>query len=106
LQSIVFGEKIKTERLVILQSNVLAFYQRYVPEIDSQAVQVIIDRVDEKEDLDFESALTHLKKYFDTEGAWYPETEEIKKTLLNKYANEIANLPFGSRSIMKELNEQ
>lgn len=75
LQVVVFGEKLQADEVIIFHPAVLAEYQRYVPEVDTKQLHVVIDQIPEP------AYLENIRTYFNQDGTWYPESEKVKERL-------------------------
>ncbi|WP_249869263.1 glycosyltransferase family 2 protein [Oceanobacillus saliphilus] len=77
VQMLVYGEKIQTDRLIVINPTVLEEHQRYIPEVKADAVHVVISRLP----ANMQESQRNLKDYFNHEGEWFPATRDVKQSI-------------------------
>lgn len=82
-QIVVYGENIETEKTILFNLSVLEEYQRYVPNVETEELEVVIDKLPE-DAATLSSYLHHVRTYFQKSGKWYPENRDVKNTLENR----------------------
>src|SRR5690625_5232577 len=75
VQMLVYGEKIKTDRLIIFYEDLFINEQTYIPIIETKEVQVIVYSTIENE---MHEKMTHL---FNAKPVYYPLTSEVRERL-------------------------
>ncbi|QKY70434.1 glycosyltransferase family 2 protein [Lentibacillus sp. CBA3610] len=75
LQMVVYGEKISTNKLIIMDPTVLEDWQQYVPNIAAEDMHVMADRI--PGDLDIDRCRNHLQSYFGQTGTWHMNASEF-----------------------------
>lgn len=89
LQMLVYGEKINTEKLLIIDYNGLLEEQIYIPEIQAQEVSFLLVRPVSR---DYIEALDRAcKEKFQVEATFIPKDKEVRRQLLDQYQGK---LPF------------
>lgn len=76
---LVYGEKIATKQLFIMHHTILEDEQLYVPDVDADAIHVIVDPETKKQPT--EAMCDHMTHYFGKMGTWYT-TGETDETML------------------------
>ncbi len=83
VQMLVYGEKIKTDRLVIFIEDITIDEQKYIPHIEAKEVHIIIHST-------IEDNLSEKVKYlFNVEPVYYPLTKEVRNRLNDQQINNI-----------------
>lgn len=105
LQMIVYGEHIEADHVIILHPAVLQEAQRYVPNVETKNLSIIIDELPEESDSFFQPYLEQVRYFFQQEGKWYPETDAVKEKL--DEVSEIREyIPYEAKVWKKEWNLQ
>ncbi|GAB3789593.1 glycosyltransferase family 2 protein [Virgibacillus kimchii] len=82
VQMVVYGEKLTTAQLIVMNPLVLEHRQKYIPEIKAERIAVILTETpDEKID----QLQNQLQAYFGKNGLWYPMDETIRASFENRY---------------------
>lgn len=76
IQMLVYGEKIKTTSLLLLDHLVLADWQRYLPDVRAEEIFVRIREVSLEERVDGAVLLHHMVEFFSKKGLWIPVNEQ------------------------------
>lgn len=74
-QLLVYGEKIKTNKLFIFDGKTLAEWQRYVPQVDAEKTFVVLTEKHPIDDL--EKFAHNLQKYFSNNATWHAINKDI-----------------------------
>ncbi|WP_404455566.1 glycosyltransferase family 2 protein [Oceanobacillus kapialis] len=88
VQMLVFGEKVTTEKLFIINPLVLKERQRYVPEVEAASVGLLVEEVPVDENIageliqEWEDSVQH---YFHKAPQWYAATEAVKQELKDTF---------------------
>lgn len=93
IQRIVYGERIKTDKLLIIDHQVLLEYQRYVPNMQVEDVHVFITTHTSAQALN--KAASHLHEYVGLVGTWYP-LAKIERTKEVHSNIQLSNKRLGS----------
>src|SRR5699024_5989454 len=80
LQMLVYGEKIATEKLIVMDYNVVGHEQKYIPQINPKEVNIIVKEYVEAFD---ETAEKMLEIFGDT-VTFFPLDEQVRKKLPQK----------------------
>lgn len=75
IQMLVYGEEVQADDVIILDEAVFERKQKYIPNIHSQHVQVVV------RDTITELTEQHITTLFNQEPVWIPENNEIRKQL-------------------------
>jgi glycosyltransferase involved in cell wall biosynthesis len=89
LQMVVYGEKAATSQLIVINPQVLADKQKYVPEITADKVSVVMTESPAQQIKQYEE---QLQTYFGKNGVWYPVDSEVRKSLENQQPEEQGRL--------------
>ncbi|MFD2628876.1 glycosyltransferase family 2 protein [Oceanobacillus kapialis] len=88
VQMLVFGEKVTTEKLFIINPLVLKERQRYVPEVEAASVGLLVEEVPVDENIageliqEWEDSVQH---YFHKAPQWYAATEAVNQELKDTF---------------------
>ncbi|WP_078594225.1 glycosyltransferase family 2 protein [Evansella clarkii] len=106
VQTIVYGEKVRCEYLLILNPAALNEWQKYIPEIDADEIHVIVNKLPGNEvKYNIAHCHIHLQEYFGKPGIWFPVTSEIRNGLTNKCAAEIREVNIAEKEWqLEEIN--
>ncbi len=88
VQILVYGEKIECDHLIVLHPPVLEDEHRYLPELKTGAVSIVLDRdpIRDGEELsgyNIKQISQVVEKYFGCFGVWYPSDQAMRKALIN-----------------------
>ncbi|WP_291321046.1 glycosyltransferase [Desulfonatronospira sp.] len=93
---ITFGEKVSCDVLIIRHPPVLQYLQKYVPDIQTDNVRVIINQTPVKHYganpkfyYSFKSCSDNLSRYFKCTGVWHPIGPLIRRALHEHHAPEV-----------------
>ncbi|SFB27354.1 Glycosyl transferase family 2 [Lentibacillus halodurans] len=75
LQMLVYGEKVSTNRLIVMDPAVLEDWQQYIPDIAADNIHVMADVM--PDELDIECCREHLQSYFGKTAIWHEEAIPI-----------------------------
>ncbi|MBP1971483.1 glycosyltransferase involved in cell wall biosynthesis [Virgibacillus natechei] len=92
IQMVVYGEKITTKDLHIINPVVLEDWQQYIPQVDAGNIHVIVNQLPtqgEKRFYNVEHCLSQLEAYFDNPGIWYPLHSSIRESLITNHQDEL-----------------
>ena len=104
VQMLVYGEKIKCETLIIKTPSSLQEWQKHIPEVSADKVQVEVGElpVNDKKEVNYDiiQCEKNLQEYFKRPGTWYPVNEDIRTALLKNYPEELnsVNLASGEKT--------
>ncbi|MFC4025021.1 glycosyltransferase family 2 protein [Oceanobacillus longus] len=87
VQMLVYGEQVQTDKLIIVNPIVLEEYQRYIPEVITDSVHIIMSQSPDSEGYNVANSQRNLIDYFNHTGEWYPATREIKNHLSENYSS-------------------
>jgi len=90
---VVYGEKVQTDKLFIINHETLIHEQRYVPSVITKDIHIFI--TEELEEETYRQAKKQAMKYGFEPAKWHALIP-VKETLLNQQQIEIANKPLGS----------
>lgn len=88
VQMLVFGEKVTTEKLFIINPLVLKERQRYVPEVEAASVGLLVEEIPVNDNIageliqEWEDSVQH---YFHKAPQWYAATEAVKQALKDTF---------------------
>ncbi|GAB3789598.1 glycosyltransferase family 2 protein [Virgibacillus kimchii] len=90
IQLLVYGEKITCENLMTQHAAVLQEKQKYIPEVQTANVRVILDELPSKNGAlhDLRRCAEHAADYFGKRGRWYPADEKMRTELLSNHRRE------------------
>lgn len=91
VQVLVYGEKITTDYLFVMDYLVLEDWQRYIPNLDVGDIFVRIDSVPNQRGQLFKEAAHNLEQYFGKSGIWIPANAEIQEFIIH-HQGEFNNL--------------
>ncbi|WP_085506200.1 glycosyltransferase family 2 protein [Thalassobacillus devorans] len=76
---LVYGEKIVTNKMYILDSSVLEDKQKYIPEVDAKDIKVAVadHHVSEAGEEKLKQAKLHLNLYFGENASWYASENSV-----------------------------
>src|SRR5690625_180683 len=77
IQMLVYGEKINTEQLNILHYNVMVDEQKYIPTINAENVNVIVDSTIEQK------VNERIQNYFNVQPVYYPLNSNVRNQISN-----------------------
>ncbi|MFD2044484.1 glycosyltransferase family 2 protein [Ornithinibacillus salinisoli] len=99
IQMLVYGEKIKCLKLIIINPVVLEDSQHYVPDIEPEEVSVVINCLpvqDGERYYHFNNSKQHLTTFFNSNSIWYPYNSSIRDELIEEYNEEINHIPLSN----------
>ncbi|UJL45911.1 glycosyltransferase family 2 protein [Virgibacillus sp. NKC19-16] len=92
IQMLVYGEKITTDDMLIINPVVLEDWQNYIPQVDAETIHVIVNQLPtqgEKRFYNMEHCLSQMEAYFDKPGTWYPLHANIRESLITDHKDEL-----------------
>lgn len=78
-QMLVYGEKVTTEKLIVLDYTVLEDEQTYIPEINSQIIEILVTENNDLEKL--QQAITILRQQYAKEVIVKPSQENVREQI-------------------------
>lgn len=79
---IVYGEKIHTKTLILIDPATFLITQKYIPEITTDHLNAIItNKVDDEASDDVTHLTAHLTDYFQASVVWYAINNEVQQSL-------------------------
>lgn len=104
VQMLVYGEKINCESLIILDYQILLEWQRFIPDVKTNNISVIVDELIIGNSIsnysvqnDINKCQHHLRKYFGKSGIWYPINQQVRKLLYDNHIKDIENIIIEKR---------
>lgn len=86
IQMLVYGEKVSTEKLIIIDYNVLLDEQTYMPTIHPKTIEILVK---ENEEIDILPEITgRLKTMYEGEMTIIPNAEKVREQLLTYLQSE------------------
>ncbi|MYL56456.1 glycosyltransferase [Virgibacillus halodenitrificans] len=80
IHMLVFGEKISSDDLIVLNPLVLEEWQTYIPEVHTKKAKVIVTQAP-KDISHLKKCSENMKTYFGTPGKWYAFNENIRESM-------------------------
>lgn len=99
VQMLVYGEKITCDILVIINPIVLNDYQVYLPDIEAQKVNIVVNHLpveNGKREYQLNQCVSNVNAYFNTVGNWIPYNSMIRNALLNEFKSEIPHISLSN----------
>ncbi len=100
IELLVYGEKIETDKLFVMNPAVLKDKQHYVPEINSEHAFVILTKAETKEDIQVYQK--HFAAYFQTGATWHAINAEVEEACSAQEAVPRLNQVFHERWVYDE----
>lgn len=97
---LVYGEKIKTDKLFIMDAAVLKDKQHYVPEVNATKTFVILTATETKGNI--EVYKENLTTYFQSEATWHAVDSEVEKACVAQAETPKLNQVFHERWVNDE----
>lgn len=100
IHMLVYGEKVRCDKLIVINPIVLQDYQEYIPELESQVVEVVVTQlpVDGDERLyQITDCVHNLNHYFDSSYEWIPYDSMIRTKIQQDFQNEFSHITLSSR---------
>lgn len=91
VQLLVYGEKIATKKVIVFGMQLLAAYQKYIPEVDAQEKVVVIDQAPQLADRP-EQAQKQMERYFGKGATWIAKDAAIRQLFLQYHPDAIQEL--------------
>lgn len=91
LQMLVFGEKIDTENLVLMDYNVIRNEQKYIPTIDPENVTIVVQDYGFEGTFHMDQVQARVKQLVGKQGTLYPVNESIRKKLIKELDGQESN---------------
>ncbi|MFA1821451.1 glycosyltransferase family 2 protein [Virgibacillus oceani] len=85
VQMVVYGEKVKTPQLMIINPLVLEEKQKYIPEINADQVSIVMAETPNQLIKHYEQ---QLQSYFGNAGVWYPIDAAVRESFHHRYPGE------------------
>src|SRR5699024_7767608 len=85
---LVYGEKIDTEKLLIMDYNVIGKDQKYIPEINTKQVDALIRDIEQP----INYIENRIQELFNTQAIFFPMNESVRKNLEQQISNEEKSL--------------
>ncbi|MBP2257427.1 glycosyltransferase [Virgibacillus alimentarius] len=99
IQTIVYGEKVSCDVLIVRHPPILEAWQKYIPDIEAKDVRVIINQPPKREYSEQGETLYHLdhcvhqlESYTGKKGTWHPIGPQIRDTLHEHHEAELASI--------------
>lgn len=99
VQMLVYGEKIVCDILIIINPNVLEDCQVYVPDIEAQKVNIVVNHLpveNGKRVYKLNQCVNNLNTYFNTVGNWIPYNSMIRNALLDEFKSELSHISLSN----------
>ncbi len=103
VQTIVYGETVSCDLLVLRYPPILQEWQRYVPKVNAKNIFVIMDHLPQKSYrppgellYDIQRCSRHLQHYFGQPGIWYPTDPSIRAALHEFHSEELKTIHLSS----------
>jgi len=97
VQMLVYGEEVSCDVLVVRHPPALQEWQKYVPDVKANKVEVIVNQPPKRDYSETGETLYHmkdclenLKTYFGKSGTWYPIGPEIRKALEQHHKEDLS----------------
>jgi len=84
LQMLVYGEKINTEKLLIMDYNIVGLEQKYIPQIYPEQVDVLVRDVPQN----VEKTEKKIVELFGTQANFHPKNESVRADMLQQLTDE------------------
>ncbi len=85
VQMVVYGEKIQCKQLIIKHPPSLEVWQKYLPEVKSEEVHVVVSKDDREQEkgqsFDIPTCEKHVDQYFGQKATWHPLNAESRSIL-------------------------
>lgn len=95
IQMLVYGEEITCDMLIIRDPSILQEKQRYIPEVKTGNVSVVVEQAPEKDSCsgglvyDIRQCAKHLYEYFGKTGVWYPTDAQVRHALYKLHGDDL-----------------
>lgn len=91
IKMLVYGEKAEAQLTIIKNPLIFQDEQRYLPELQTAAAKVIINKVPEKKNQNYNlrRCAMRLHRYIGHTAAWYPVSPEIREQLIEEQSHTI-----------------
>lgn len=95
VQMLVYGEEITCDLLIIRDPSILQEKQRYIPEVKTGNVSVVVEQAPEKDSgsgglvYDIRRCAKHLYEYFGKTGVWYPTDAQVRHALYKLHDDDL-----------------
>src|SRR5699024_9821382 len=86
IQMLVYGEKIATKEMIYIDANLLQYKQKYIPEINSEQIKVIIH----EQTATLQEDIAKLNKTYDKEAQLIPFNDQVR-VQIKETGNMISN---------------
>nr|WP_246187557.1 glycosyltransferase family A protein [Ornithinibacillus caprae] len=99
IQMLVYGEKIKCLKLIIINPVVLEASQHYIPDIEPEEVYVVVNRLPVENGqryYHFNNCKQHLTSYYNSNCIWVPYDSSIRNKLLEEYNEELNHISLSN----------
>lgn len=99
IHSLVYGENITCDTLIIRYPPILQYKQKYIPNIKANNIKVIVnqppmsDYTDEGVlRYDLKTCSENIRQYWKKDAIWYPIGPLVRDALLNHHADELSHI--------------
>jgi glycosyltransferase involved in cell wall biosynthesis len=99
VETIVYGEKIRCDLLIVRYPPILQDKQRFIPEIQAKNIRVIINQPPMSHygqnaavRYDLRRATENLQRYFGKDGIWHPIGPAIREILVTQHADDLPGI--------------
>ncbi|MEC5425934.1 glycosyltransferase [Virgibacillus sp. C22-A2] len=94
VQMLVYGEKITSDVLTIINPIVLENWQKYIPTIEAKTINVIVNEIpvvsaSKRKLYELKDCVKHMHAYFSETGTWYPIDTSIRESLVNYVTDDL-----------------
>jgi hypothetical protein len=108
VQTIVYGEKVSCDTLILKHPSILQEWQRFIPDVQAASVHIIVDQTPKQLYGDRVSSgegelgysigrcEEHLRKYFGKAGVWHPISPLVREALYQHHAEELTEITLAS----------
>ncbi len=116
VQLLVYGEEITCDMLIIRDPSILQEKQRYIPEVKTGNVSVVVEQAPEKDSgsgglvYDIRRCAKHLYEYFGKSGVWHPTDAQVRHALYKLHGDDLkaitlANEDWSNNTDVKEFQK-
>ncbi|MFD1385902.1 glycosyltransferase [Oceanobacillus oncorhynchi subsp. oncorhynchi] len=101
---LVYGEKAEAQLTIIKNPLIFQEKQRYVPELETTAAKVIINKIPKKNNSKYNmrQCAMRLHRYLGQAAAWYPANTEIREQLIEEQSHSLRYYPVAASNWVEE----
>ncbi|WP_077600833.1 glycosyltransferase family 2 protein [Oceanobacillus sojae] len=104
VKMLVYGEKVQAKLTIIKNPLIFQDKQRYLPELQTTAAKVIINKVPKKKNsiYNMRRCAINLHRYVGDIAVWYPFNQEIREQLIEEQSHTLRYYPMAVSNWTKE----